>query len=170
MHITNFKQDLAYSRTAVGTITNWIYNNPNVSQVVNVEQDPTYQALDIDLIVYNGAGNAQTVEIKSDRYHTTGNYFFELVSNLERGNIGCLLKCRADLLYYYFDAIHELHIFDTKAIVAWWCANIETFALRKVTTRCGDTLGHYTSLGCLVPRNRVPSNLVTIIKIGAAHD
>lgn len=165
MRITDFNNDLGYSRNAVAVVTKWLRSTyGDIASVTDVACDRISQMQGIDLVLNLKDGQTQTIEVKSDRCHKTGNYFFEIVSNLQLANIGCILKCQADCIFYYFDDVRELHIFNTKDIVTWFIANIDTFKTRKVATKCAG--GSYTSLGCLVPRNQVPHDLVTIKRLG----
>lgn len=69
--------------------------------VYDVSDNPSYQERDIDLVI-EGAGDIRTVEVKTDnKYNSTGNICFELVSNLNTGRKGWYYTCDADLLIVY---------------------------------------------------------------------
>jgi hypothetical protein len=53
---------------------------------------------------------AYKIEIEGDRWHTTGNFFFETYSNQEKATPGCFLYTQADLVFCYFVEPHLLYI------------------------------------------------------------
>jgi hypothetical protein len=65
---------------AAAKITAWLFSKPETIDVCNVEQDPQFQTQDIDLIWTTQQGT-NSIEIKGDRWHQTGNFFFETHSN-----------------------------------------------------------------------------------------
>jgi len=68
-----------------------------------VQADPRFQARGIDILWERSSGELLGVEVKGDRQAArSGNYFFELVSNLEKNTPGCFLYSTADLLLYVF--------------------------------------------------------------------
>ncbi|WP_017730876.1 hypothetical protein [Nafulsella turpanensis] len=138
--------------------------------VINVENDPIYREKDIDVlwIVKTEEGAVKTIgiEIKGDRWHKTGNYFFETVSNEEKGTPGCFMYTEASFIYYYFVEERELHILPMPATRDWFKKNEETFQERKTSTPVGRG-EHYVTVGRLVPRHRVTTEVagVKILKI-----
>jgi len=78
-----------------------------------------------------------------------GNYFFELISNLERESPGCFLYSSADLLLYVFLSPRELHHLPMNATREWFLARAKSFELRTTRTRVGQS--SYTTVGALVP-------------------
>ncbi|MEW5985621.1 MAG: hypothetical protein AB1791_03210, partial [Chloroflexota bacterium] len=103
---------VSVARTAAADVTGFLYDyfvGPNWPQTVvvhNVEEEPAYQEFDVDLLwtVLDKGGRLRVIplEIKGDRYHQTGNFFLETVSNEGRGTAGCFLYTRAEWLLYYF--------------------------------------------------------------------
>jgi len=126
----------------------WLREWPGTVNVENVEGDPEYQAKDIDLL-WATVSRDYTIEIKADRWHGTGNFFFETVSNKEKGTPGCFLYTEADFLFYYFTEPRTLYILPMPRARQWFEANIERFAERETTTPAGSE--HYTTVGRLVP-------------------
>ena len=82
-------------------------------EVIDVEESPEYQKIDVDLIWKRNADPSiitEQLEIKGDRYYRTGNFFFETISNQSRNTPGCFMYTEADYLFYYFVEVKELHI------------------------------------------------------------
>jgi hypothetical protein len=79
----------------------------------SVEEDPAYQAHDVDLLwsIVDGNGRLRTIplEVKGDRHHQTGNFFLETVSNADRQTAGCFLYTKAHWLFYVFVEVAELY-------------------------------------------------------------
>ena len=94
------------ARRAAADVTDFLLETwPQTVTVHNVEEDPAYQEHDVDLlwtIMERGRLRIIPVEIKGDRYHQTGNFFFETVSNEGKGTAGCFLYTKAEWLFYYF--------------------------------------------------------------------
>jgi hypothetical protein len=126
----------------------WLREWHGTINVENVEGDPEYQAQDIDLI-WSTIIRDYTIEIKADRWHETGNFFFETVSNKEKGTPGCFLYTEANFLFYYFVEPRLLYILPMPRTRAWFLANLERFTERETTTPIGSE--HYTTVGRLVP-------------------
>ena len=70
--------------------------------VVDLRNDPEYQAKDIDLSILTPQKNWRTLEIKTDtRMHKTGNIMIELSMSRKTGLYdGWFYKCKADILCY----------------------------------------------------------------------
>lgn len=133
----------------------WLSTLPQTLKVRNVEADAHYQARDIDLLWFTRQRpGGYGVEVKVDRYHQTGNFFFETHSNLERNAPGCFMYTEAELLFYYFIASRHLYILPMPATRAWFLRTIDRYKVRDTTTPLGG--GHYyTTRGRLVPRQQV---------------
>lgn len=143
------RESVDVSRQAARQIEAWLSARPRVLHVQNVEAEPEYQRLDIDLIVIT-TGGRYTVEIKGDRWHQTGNFFFETNSNQEKGTVGCFLLTAADYLFYYFVEPRRLYILPMPATRTWFEAAQERFPPRATTTAAGRGR-HYTTVGRLTP-------------------
>jgi hypothetical protein len=143
------RESVDVSRLAARHIEAWLTARPRVLHVQKVEAEPTYQRLDIDLIVVTTSGR-YSVEIKGDRWHQTGNFFFETNSNQEKGTVGCFLLTAADYLFYYFVEPRWLYILPMPATRLWFEAARERFPARATTTSAGRG-AHYTTVGRLTP-------------------
>ncbi|MBI5651149.1 MAG: hypothetical protein HZC40_12000 [Chloroflexi bacterium] len=138
----------AVAANATREIIAWLTNRAETIRVENVEADPRYQKMDVDLIWVTREG-ARQIEIKADRYHRTGNFFFETASNRERNTPGCFLYTQADWLFYYFVAPRTLYILPVRETREWFLQNCDRFQERATTTPVGDA--RYTTVGKLVP-------------------
>ena len=136
--------------------------------VKNVEDNDVYRRKDIDLLWIHKRNNAYittAIEIKGDRWHKTGNYFLETISNKSKGTPGCFMYTEADFIYYYFVGQRELHILPMPEARNWFVKNIGRFKEKDTSTPVNGQF--YTTVGRLVPRrtlqNEVPG--VMIVKI-----
>ncbi len=134
---------------AARDIEKWLRTRPKTLSVRNVEAEAEYQRQDIDLVVTTTWG-VYTVEIKGDRWHQTGNFFFETSSNQERGTPGCFWLTAADYLFYYFVEPRWLYILPVPATRLWFEDRLDQFGERATTTAAGRDR-YYTTVGRLVP-------------------
>lgn len=132
--------------------------HPATVAVTNVEDDPVYRAKDIDLLWQVNTANGQLktvrIEVKGDRWHKSGNYFFETCSNTGKGTPGCFMYTEADYVYYLFVEERELHILPMPATRVWFTKHLSEFRERETSTPVGDGK-FYVTVGRLVPRKRV---------------
>ena len=136
------------ARRASPEIEAWLREWHGTVDVENVEGDEAYQKIDVDLL-WTTIARDYAVEIKADRWHETGNFFFETVSNKERGTPGCFLYTEADFLFYYFVEPRTLYILPVPRVRDWFLKNVERFEQRETTTPVGGE--HYTTVGRIVP-------------------
>ena len=120
------------------------------ADINDVQEDPRFQARGIDLLWARSSGALLGIEVKGDRQATRrGNYFFELVSNLEKNTPGCFLYSGAHLLLYVFLQRLEVHALPLLATRSWFLENAARYPLRHTRTTLG--LEGYTTVGALVP-------------------
>jgi hypothetical protein len=127
------------------------------SRLHDVSEDPRFQHRGVDLLWEREGLPIVGVEVKGDRQPRRRNYFFELVSNLEKDTPGCFLYSTADLLVYVFLAQAELHILPLPAARAWFLTCAKDFPVKAAQTRMGSVT--YTTLGAIVPARRVQENV-----------
>ncbi|MDQ3459867.1 MAG: hypothetical protein M3498_11285 [Deinococcota bacterium] len=149
----------AVARLGATQITDWLNGLGITSNLTNVEDVPEYQSKDVDLI-WETQKAVYQVELKVDRLHRTGNFFFETLSNSERGTPGCFLYTEADLFFYYFVTVRELYILPIPGVRDWFLRHqgspgllrhsSNRFSERDTTTpvRGGS---FYTTRGALIP-------------------
>src|SRR5918996_471599 len=119
------------------------------SLVHDVQLDPRFQHRGVDLLWERSASDVVGIEVKGDRQGRRGNYFFELVSNLEKDTPGCFLYTVADAYLYAFLDLGEVHHLPMPATREWFLAKAKDFPLRHTRTRMGSAT--YTTVGALVP-------------------
>ena len=174
--MANFRQ---YSMNAASSVAvqaaqdleTYLRNKPETIEVLNVEDDPTCRAKDIDLIwTFRGSDGSHaivTIEIKGDRYYHTGNYFLETISNEGKNTPGCFLYTQADYIFYYFVAEKELHILPMPATRDWFQQHLHQFQEKKTSTPVANGK-YYVTVGRLVPRNQlqkeVPGVKIILLK------
>lgn len=144
------------ARRAAADVTHFLETTwPGTVAVHNVEEHPAYQVHDVDLLwsFVNGDGELRVipVEIKGDRYHRTGNFFFETVSNEGKGTAGCFLYTRAEWLFYYFVEIGRLYCLPMYSVRPWFEANLYQFKERRTSTPVANGRKRYITVGRLVP-------------------
>lgn len=140
-------EGLQVAKRASADIEIWLRGRPDTMSVRNVEDDPAFQSIDVDLIWTTQQGSYQ-VEVKGDRWHKTGNFFFETHSNKEKGTPGCFMYTQADWLFYYFVMIRALYKLPMPTTRDWFVNNISRFQERSTTTSVGAR--YYTTVGRLV--------------------
>jgi DNA adenine methylase len=147
-------ETLSVEEEALAAIVDYLENRPRTVAVRDVRHEPAYQAADVDLLwtVREGQDEAKTakLEVKADRWHQTGNFFFETVSNKAKGSPGCFLYTEADYLLYYFVTPRQLYILPLPATRDWFLANQHRYAERETSTPVGQG-EHYVTVGRLVP-------------------
>lgn len=122
------------------------------SRVHDVQQDPRFQHRGVDLLWERG-DEILGVEVKGDRQGRRQNFFFELVSNLEKNTPGCFLYSEAHLLAYVLLAEQELHLLPLPATRAWFLPRAKDFPLKHTRTSLGAQ--GYTTVGAVVPIREV---------------
>ena len=120
------------------------------SRIHDVQNDPRFQHRGVDLIWERSPDQLLGVEVKGDRRASRkGNYFFELVSNLEKNTPGCFLYSTADVLAYVFLQSLEVHELPLVTTRTWFLSRASDFPLRHTRTSLGKE--GYTTVGAIVP-------------------
>lgn len=119
------------------------------SRVHDVQEDPRFQHRGVDLLWELPGGKVLGVEVKADRQGRRGNFFLELVSNLERDTPGCFLYSEADVLAYVFLDAQQLWHLPLSAMREWFLPRARGYPLRHTQTQTGKV--RYTTVGALVP-------------------
>lgn len=135
--------------------------DPN-SRVHDVQLDPRFQHRGVDLLWERGDGTVQGIEVKGDRNGRRGNYFFELISNLEKDTPGCFLYTTADVYLYAFLDTREVHALPMPATREWFLPRAKAFSLKHVQTRTGAV--KYTTVGAVVPVRQLLSEVATAVR------
>lgn len=149
--IHNFNKSLEIGDEGEAAVLAYLNQGSNIESIKDVTADPEYQQKDIDLMVKLKNGDEIAVEIKSDQY-TSGNIYYEAVSNCEHNVPGCMVKSQANSLLYYFTETKELYLINFDAYKKWFEANKDRFRMVTIKnrTRKGDGISH--SKGYLIPK------------------
>jgi hypothetical protein len=124
------------------------------SRLHDVSKDPRFQHRGVDLLWERDGLPVLGVEVKGDRQGgRRGNFFFELVSNVEKDTPGCFLYSIADLLLYVFLDKREVHSLPMKDVRAWFLPRAKQYPLKSTKTRTGHLV--YTTVGAIVPVREV---------------
>lgn len=152
---------LAVSEVGIQVSTIYLRDILKYPEIINVENHEGFRKKDIDLlaIIEDDDGmRGTTIEVKTDQY-TSGNLFFETISNIQKGTPGCLMYSEADWLHYYFTGYKQLYIMGMKPFREWVLRNRSRYRPRNTSTGKG-TEQHYTSEGIPIPlrdiRNSFP--------------
>lgn len=153
---------------AVGLARRWLEGDRPGSRVHDVQDDPRFRHRGVDLLWERPGQPVLGVEVKGDRQgRRRGNYFFELVSNLERDTPGCFLYSVADLLVYVFLDVREVHCLELPALRAWFLPRAKVYPLKATRTRTGPLL--YTTVGATVPLREVREALPAALRVHRFH-
>lgn len=154
-NIYDFKSKNEYSKEAVRLITHYLKRKGH--RVLDVQNHHLCQKKDIDLVTYY-QNQLETLEIKSDQY-TTGNFFFETVSNAGLNRLGCFMYTESDYIYYYFSEWDKLYILPTKDTRNWFIQVMNTYREIEVRTSVNPQQDYYHSYGRIVPIQDVLKNV-----------
>jgi hypothetical protein len=139
---------------AIEAIEQYLKERPGTMEVRDVRNDPSYRAADVDLLwtcaSKSGQPRTAKLEVKADRWHRTGNFFFETQSNKDKDTPGCFLYTEADYLLYYFVTPRALYILPMPETRDWFLANRDRFPVRETSTPVAKGK-HYITVGRLVP-------------------
>ena len=116
---------------------------PWVDEVKSVRSDKDYQKKDIDLVVNSKDKRVCNIEVKTDSY-TSGNMFYETVSNNITNEPGCFETSESDYIFYYF--IHpeyrKIYVFQTKELREWVHNNKDRYKIKQVFNYTFCSLGY----------------------------
>lgn len=126
---------------------------PSVTQIKDVRDTKKFQELDIDFLVKLKDGRKVSIELKTDSYESP-NIFYETMSCIETGSLGCMLKTRATYLFYFFIKTGELYIFQRRSFNKWFNKNSKRFKIVFIKNRRYNG-GIYTSKGHLIKKRTI---------------
>lgn len=119
----------------------------------DVSDDPNYQREDIDFIVEGKSGSGLSFEVKNDsKIAYTGNIFYESISNVDYGTIGCFEKTKADFIVICSEPENRFYIIRSETLRNFVRNNRES--LRYIPRVEGSN-----SAGYLVPKSRVSEHI-----------
>lgn len=137
------------AQIATAAVTEWLQNLPQTLSIQNVENEPDYQAIDVDFLLTTTKGEFK-LKIKGDRYYKSGYFFFETHRDRDRNTPGCFLSTQADWFCYYFVPTGVLYLLPMPATRDWFLTQSDRFREKSIAipSNSGD---RYTTVGRLVP-------------------
>ncbi len=157
-----FEDSIKVSDQAIEEIVAWLKEFNETDGVRNVEADPKFQKIDVDLI-WATKKHEYKIEIKADRWHKTGNFFFETHSNKEKNTPGCFLYTEADFVFYYFIVPKTLYCLPMPRTREWFQSKMHKFKESSTTTPVNGE--QYTTVGRLVPIDKVMKQVPGVRKV-----
>lgn len=136
------------AKQAKNEITEWLQSLPQTWKVENVENNLNYQKMGIDLLLTTTNGYFQ-LGIVGDRWHQSGNFYFQTYSNKEREKPSIFMSAEIDWLLYYFIIPRTLYMLPMPKTRDWFVANIERFSEGSTNSTAKNQ--SYTRKGRLVP-------------------
>lgn len=109
-----FEQSLKEGESGEHVVWNVLQKSSRVRSIVDVRQDKSFQAQDIDFLIENTDRQFTPIEVKTDfKAHETGNIIYEASTS---GHLGCFEKTKAKYVYYYIPAEKVIHMIDVVAL------------------------------------------------------
>lgn len=119
----------------------------------DVSDDPDFQKDDIDFIVEGRSGNELSFEVKNDsKIYRTGNIFYEYISNVDYGTVGCFEKTKADFIVICSEQESKFYIIASEVLKEYVRNNKNS--LRYISRVEGSN-----SAGYLIPKRNVAEYL-----------
>ena len=162
--VHEFNKSIVVGQAGEEIIKEYLRKNPKVKGFDDVSNIQRFQNRDIDLIVDFLDGTAVAVEVKTDTY-TSGNIFYETMSNMECGVVGCMVKSKANFLFYYFTETKELYIMNFDKYRAWFRKNKHLFTRKLLKNKNKAGTGTYTSEGYTIPKKFLEENFTAYKKV-----
>lgn len=160
----DFQQSIKVGKDGERLIERYLKNHPNIQTVDDVSNNPAYHELDIDYIIQFSNKTKSTIELKTDTYDT-GNIFYETMSNVEYNVPGCMVKSKAEYLFYYFTKTQELYIIKFSEYKKWFEQNKSFFNRKLLKNINKKRTGTYTSEGYTIPKTYLEKNFKYFKKI-----
>lgn len=105
----SFEEDLEYGRIGENVARFILESSSKIRAIIDCSNDSYFQQRDIDYLAERKDGRILKCEVKTDRLaHRTGNIVWEKTTC---GNIGCLEKTIADIIFYYLSENKKMYIF-----------------------------------------------------------
>jgi penicillin-binding protein-related factor A (putative recombinase) len=122
----------------------------------DVSDDPKYQRDDIDFIVEGKSGNEISFEVKNDsKIAYTGNIFYESISNVDYGTVGCFEKTKADFIVICSESENKFYLIKSDVLRNYVQQNKKS--LRYISRVEGSN-----SAGYLIPKSKVSEHLKVV--------
>lgn len=132
--------------------------------ILDVQHTKEIQPLGIDLICFVEALEQVcciALEVKGDRYHYTGNFFIETISNVRAGTPGAFVSCQAEWYCYCFNEVREIYFLPMVEARKWFLKNEQRFSLRYTNSEREGV--RWKTAGKLVPRRVLCSEVTGVL-------
>jgi hypothetical protein len=175
--IYNFNDSLVVGAEGEEIVQKYLESKKNIHKVVNMANNEIFYHKDVDFVIqyeepyiYKGEEKIRDrLEIKTDTY-TSGNIYYEVVSNENYDVDGCMKKTECDWLAYYFikfDKLYLLRMEDYRNLVEQLIKENRNDVKRKEVKNYAKKAGEtYTSIGYTIPlyllEERMPRNSIRI--------
>lgn len=164
----NFRKSLKAGTAGEERIMRWMKSTSAISHVDDFRHDKTHQKEDVDFCVTFNDGTKKTVELKTDGTNYP-NLYYEEMSAVETGSVGCMVKTTADCILYYYSVTGLIYRFTTSKFRAWVARRRDEIVakngLKQVKNwRYNGTT--YTSTGIAIPRAMIDADLKEFGKKG----
>jgi len=140
---------------AIKDLTTWLGSLPQTLKLENVVNNADYQKKGVALLLTTDKGEFK-LAISGDKWHKTGNFFFETYSNKEENKPSIFVCGEADWLLYYFITPKTLYMLPMPKTRDWFLANRERFKERSTNNS--------TTVGYLVPIETVIQEIKEVRK------
>lgn len=166
-----FDESLKRGAEGEKIVKSYLLSLPNVHKIVDMANNKLFYYKDVDFVIEFENRTKIMAEVKTDSY-TSGNIYYETVSNQKYNVDGCMDKTAAHWLLYYFSAFDKLYVLKMdsyrtlceKLIKEKHPAMREKRVLNKAK-KPGET---YTSIGYTLPlcvlEEMMPRNSIRIYK------
>ena len=106
----NFREDLEFGKIGENKTVKYLKSQDWIYEIEDVREDKFWQKHDVDFKITDIYSNIFKIEVKTDRQaHISKNVVFEVTSNKKYGTQGCFIKCKAEVMFYYFSEVDELY-------------------------------------------------------------
>ena len=154
-----YKRDKKLGDEGEKLVLNWLREKEGVTNIRDVSKDPQYQKKDID-ILFTENGSEKQIDVKCDTMvDKTGNVFMEIISNNKKYTPGNFIYSEAQYFYYVFSETKRLLVLPLKETRDYVFKHSESFKIGRCNNYGYNGEVLYTSLGRLVPYNKILSNL-----------
>ena len=154
----DFSLDLLRGEEGEFAVSEWLASLKNVREVIDCRKLPEWQKKDVDFLVNVSCevrvGFERTVawEVKTDNYpDINGTLSYEIISNFQRGTIGCALKTSADYLGFYCPQSSRLLYWKTQLLRDWVALQATSFEMIKVFNYHAGSKDHQVTLCLKIP-------------------
>lgn len=123
-------------------------------KVTDVSHLWDYRNKDIDFIAEIN-GREYTIEVKCDEItERTGNIFYETISNTTTNTLGCMVKTKADYIFYVLKHKGKAIIIKTEEYKKWFNENMKEFTPKYVPNKGTGGREDFAGFGYPIPISR----------------